>query len=73
MCVPYGVHAVYILATHMGCSDVYHMVVQYGVHVACIRDHMYIIMQTVWFYVCAIWDEQMSNTWVNCVSGRRAP
>ena len=43
MCVPYGEHAVYILATHMGCSDVYHMVVQYVVHVARIWDYMYTI------------------------------
>ena len=41
MCVPYGVHAVYILATHMGCNDVYRMVVQCGIHVAPIWDHMY--------------------------------
>ena len=27
MRVPYGVHVVYILATHLGCIDVYHMVV----------------------------------------------
>ena len=43
MCEPYGVHMVYILATHMGCTDVYHMVVQCGIHVELIWDvyHMH--------------------------------
>ena len=24
-------------------------------------------MHTIWFYVWAIWEEQMSNTWVNSI------
>ncbi len=51
LCVPYahnmilcvyhiGIHMVYICATHMECTDEYHMEDQYGVHVTSIWDHV---------------------------------
>ena len=36
ICVPYGIHMVYILVTHMECTDVYHMEDLYGAHVVSI-------------------------------------